>query len=207
MYIPTLNRMTDRSEIVQFMRRFSFATLITAQNNLPVATPLPFLVEERGDSLVLSAHLAKANRQWEHLAEGHPVLVIFAEPHAYISPSHYDPTVLNVPTWNYIAVHAYGKGSLLTSSEQVFALLNATIAQYEEAYVAKWNSMPDTYKQNLANGIVAFEIEVDELQAKKKLSQNKTEAEQTRIIEALAESSNTHEQLIAAYMYDNKKKE
>ncbi|HRP54627.1 FMN-binding negative transcriptional regulator [Agriterribacter sp.] len=201
MYIPTVNAMTDREEVAAFMKRFSFATIITAKENLPVATHLPFLVSVRDDKIILTSHFAKANEQWKTIVEN-KVLVIFTEPNAYISPGNYDK-VLNVPTWNYISVHTYGRGRLVTQTDKVIEILEATIGNYESAYMQQWNGLPDDYKLKMIKGIVAFEIEVTELQGKKKLSQNKTEPEQRKIISSLSGSSNGNERHIADYMKRN----
>jgi transcriptional regulator len=201
MYIPKMNAMTDHDEVVAFMKQFSFATIITAKENLPVATHLPFLVSVRNDKIILTSHFAKANEQWPAVVEN-KVLVIFTEPHAYISPKNYDKE-LNVPTWNYISVHAYGQGKLIAQTGKVIEILEATIGNYELAYMQQWNSLPEDFKLKMIKGIVAFEIEVTELQAKKKLSQNKTESEQRRIISSLSGSSNDNERHIADYMKRN----
>lgn len=201
MYIPKINVMTDREEMVAFMKQFSFATIITARDNFPVATHLPFLVSVQGDKIILTSHFAKANEQWAAVAEN-KVLVIFTEPHAYISPKNYEKE-LNVPTWNYISIHAYGQGRLVTQTDKVIEILEATIGNYEQAYMQQWNSLPEDFKLKMIKGIVAFEIEVTELQAKQKLSQNKTETEQRRIINSLSDSDNDNERLIAEYMKQN----
>lgn len=202
MYVPKENRMTDRAEIVAFMQRFSFATVITSEDNFPAATHLPFLVRSENEKIILTAHFAKANPQWETI-ENNLVLVIFSEPHAYISPKLYDKA-LNVPTWNYLAVHAYGHGKLITEAAAVREVLNATVQNFEMGYNQQWDGLPEDYKQKLSEGIVAFEIEVTDLQAKKKISQNKTETEKDRIIETLSKSDDSHERLIAEYMRKNK---
>ena len=193
--------MTDKAETVAFMKRFGFATIVTAKNNLPVATHLPFLVTNRDENIILISHFAKANEQWKEI-ENNLVLVIFTEPHAYISPKHYDKE-LNVPTWNYISVHAYGKGRLITETQNVIQILESTIDNYETSYKQQWNNLPGEYKLGMIKGIVAFEIVVTDLQGKKKLSQNKTKNEQTNIINALAQSDDTNEKLIADYMKMN----
>jgi transcriptional regulator len=202
MYIPKINLATDHNEIISFMQRFSFATIITAKDNLPVATHLPFLINRKDDKLILSSHFARANEQWKDI-ENNKVLVIFSEPHAYISPSHYD-SKLSVPTWNYISVHAYGQAELINEQGAVMQLLEATIDEYETAYQAQWSSLPLDFRTKMSKGIVAFQVKVEELQAKKKLSQNKTEAEQSRIIETLSKSTDTNEQLIAEHMAQTK---
>lgn len=198
MYIPELNRLTDRNEIVDFMIQFSFAYVITAKNNLPVATPLPFLIKVKDEQIILSSHFAKANDHWKDI-ENKDILVIFSEPHAYISPVNYTKE-LNVPTWNYISIHAYGKGKLITETDEITKILEATIDNYESTYRKQWDNFPEEYKLKMSKGIVAFEIVVTDIKAKKKLSQNRTEEEKKRIIESLSKSKDSNEQHIAAYM-------
>jgi len=201
MYIPKNFLTTDREEMIGFMKKYSFATIITAKDNFPTATHLPFLVSAKGDTIMLTSHFAKANEQWKQIAEN-KVLVIFSEPHAYISPKHYDKE-LNVPTWNYFSVHAYGQGQLITDTEKTFEVLEATIENYEIDYKQQWNRLPEDYKLKMVKGIVAFEVILTDLQAKKKLSQNKTNAEQMRIIETLSNSDHNNERDIAKYMKQN----
>jgi len=193
--------MTDKKKIVDFMNRFSFATLITSKNDFPIATHLPFIIREENDKLFLYSHVAKQNEQWKHIEEN-VILVIFTEPHAYISPTNYEKEV-NVPTWNYISIHAYGKGQLLTRHEDMISLLEGTIDNYETSYREQWNRLPDKYRLGQMMGIAGFKIEVTEIQAKEKLSQNKTHNEQQKIIDTLAASSDTNEQITAEYMARN----
>lgn len=201
MYIPNINKMTDKKKIVDFMKRFSFATIITSKNGLPIATHLPFIIREENDKLFLYSHVAKQNEQWKHIEEN-VILVIFTEPHAYISPTNYEKEV-NVPTWNYISIHAYGKGQLLTRHEDMISLLEGTIDNYETSYREQWNRLPDKYRLGQMMGITGFKIEVTEIQAKEKLSQNKTHNEQQKIIDTLTASSNMNEQITAEYMARN----
>lgn len=201
MYIPERNKMSDKSKILDFMRRFSFATIVTSKDNLPVATHIPVLIKEENDKLFLFSHVAKQNEQWKHI-EGNQVLVIFSEPHAYISPAHYEKE-LNVPTWNYISIHAYGKGSLISSHQELLSLLENTIATYEASYREQWDRLPEKYRLGQMMGIVGFKIEVTEIQAKEKLSQNKTFNEQQTIVNALSASDDTNEQITAEYMKEN----
>jgi transcriptional regulator len=204
MYIPSSNLLTDKTEIVEFMKRFSFATIITAKDGLPIATHLPFLVTIKDGIIILTSHFAKANGQWKDV-ESNKILVIFSEPHAYISPKNYDKE-LNVPTWNYISVHAYGQGTIISETDKVIEILERTINNYEVSYKQQWDNLPGDYKTGLIKGIVAFDIIVTDLQAKKKLSQNKTENEQQKIINALSKSDDTNEKLIADYMKTNAQK-
>ena len=202
MYIPKYFQLSDQQEAVNFMQRYSFATIISADNDIPVATHLPFLIETRVDKIVLCSHFAKANPQASALIDK-CVLVIFTEPHAYISPTNYEKQT-NVPTWNYLAVHGYGKAVLLSQGEQTVDLLAQMIINYEPAYLQQWDSLPNDYKQNMANGIIAFEIIVDDLQGKQKLSQNRSAIERDNIINSLNKAGNSNEREIAAYMEKSK---
>jgi len=201
MYIPKTNLTTDKDEILAFIMKFSFATVVTAKNSLPIATHLPFFASIKDDNVILTSHFAKANDHWKDI-ENFENLVIFSEPHAYISTKNYDQD-LNVPTWNYISVHAYGKGKLINETEKTFEVLEKTIDYYDSSYRLKWDGFPEDYKLKMAKGIVAFEIIVTDLQAKKKLSQNRTDSEKAKIMETLSKSSDTNEKLIAHYMKKN----
>lgn len=202
MYIPKHYLATDRNEIVAFMKAYSFAAVITAKDDLPLVTHVPLVITETNGTLLLTGHFSKANEQWKALERG-KVLVVFGGPHAYISPSHYEGE-LNVPTWNYIAVHAYGQAEIVTAAETVYEALREMINIYEQAYETQWDSLPEAYKTKMVNGIVCFRITVTDLQAKKKLSQNKKETERERIITALEKSSDGAGQAIAAFMKQNK---
>ena len=198
MYIPSFNQFQDKGEVVNFMQRYSFATIVTVKDGVPTATHLPFLVKETDEQLILLSHFAKANPQAAD-SINERVLVIFTEPHAYISPNNYEK-LESVPTWNYLAVHAYGKCVLLDGEAKKSELLKATIQFYEADYLKQWNTLPEAFKTNMMKGIVAFEIIVDDLQAKKKLSQNRTQKEIDNIISDLKEAENTVEKDIAHYM-------
>jgi transcriptional regulator len=203
MYIPSFNKFEDQQEAISFMQRYSFATIVTVKDGLPVATHLPFLVKAQDGKVILTAHFAKANPQSADIINN-DALVIFTEPHAYISPKHYEKEQ-SVPTWNYLAVHAYGKCTILDGEENKSALLKEMIQYYEADYLKQWDSLPVDYKQKMMKGIVAFEIVVDDLQAKAKLSQNRTEKERGNIINDLNNAENSNEKEIAEYMSTLKK--
>ena len=198
MYIPNQFNITDEAEKIDFMRRYSFATIVTVKNDIPIATQLPFFIDNSADKLVLSSHFAMVNEQTKYI-ENNTSLVIFTEPHAYISPVHYDKKE-SVPTWDYIAVHAYGKAKIVKDEAVVINLLEQMIQFYDENYMAQWKGLSDKFKKGMVKGIVAFEIEVADLQGQKKLSQNKNEAERQKIIEHLDRSDNSVEKEIASYI-------
>ncbi|WP_243713818.1 FMN-binding negative transcriptional regulator [Nostoc sp. 106C] len=112
MYIPNAFREEDIEKLVAFMRANSFATLVSLQNNIPVASHVPLVVTVQNNVVKLTGHLAKQNPQWQ-VFEQSESLAIFTGPHAYISPSLYEQRE-SVPTWNYIAVHAYGIPQIIT---------------------------------------------------------------------------------------------
>jgi len=111
MYIPKHYKGKGKREAVAFMQRYNFGTIITAVDGVPQATHLPFVISEKDGEIIITSHFAKANKQWEHIATNEN-LVVFSEPHAYVSPRHYELKA-NVPTWNYLAVHAYGTAKLI----------------------------------------------------------------------------------------------
>ena len=198
MYVPPQFQLEDKLEAIAFMRRFSFGLIITVKKGFPVATHLPFVIREENGKIILTSHFAKANPQWEEITSG-KALVVFNEPHAYISPKFYEKE-LNVPTWNYLAVHAYGNGDILSKEEDALRILESMIESYDAEYKNQWNRLPMDYKLKMIKGIVAFEIEVTELIGKKKLSQNKTERERGNIVRAFESSDSENERLIAEFM-------
>lgn len=198
MYTPGLYQFQDQQEMLQFMKHYSFATIITVKDNVPIATHLPFSIDQVADQIILSSHFGAANEQAKYIEEN-TSLVIFSEPHAYISPSHYDKHE-SVPTWDYIAVHAYGKCRVITDEAIKIKMLEQMIHTYEKEYMQQWDTLSDKFKTGMMKGIVAFELEVTDLQGSKKLSQNKTVAERERIIQHLEHSTASVEQELAKHL-------
>lgn len=201
MYVPKINAMTGDNAIIEFMKRFSFATIISIKKDYPIATHLPFVIHTENDEITLISHFAKNNEQWKNI-ENKKVLVIFTEPHAYISPKNYEKQ-LNVPTWNYVAVHCYGNVSIVSETDEVLKVLEGTINNYEQSYRSQWDNLPEKYKLGMMNGIVAFKVTISEIQANEKLSQDKKEKERHNIIQSLSKSDDTNEKIIAEYMSEN----
>jgi transcriptional regulator len=204
MYIPKHFEEKDKSKLIKFMREFNFAVLINYSKNKPWATHLPFIVLEEDNEIILKAHMAKSNPQWKsmqgkNMQNPDEVLVIFHEPHAYISPSLYDNKV-SVPTWNYIAVHAYGIPHLYSTTEEKIALLELSFEHFEPKYREQWNALPEDYRNEHLDGIVGFEIKVTSLEGKFKLSQNRTESDRERVILNLKENVDKTGSDIAKFM-------
>ncbi len=186
MYIPKHFKQNDRKKSIAFMNAYNFGIVVSAKDELPLATHLPFVIEEREHEIVLISHMSKANEQWKTFSEK-DVLVIFSEPHAYISPSLYEQPQ-NVPTWNYVAVHAYGKMNILESDEEKLSVLHKQMQSFEAGFLEQFQTLDKKYVDGLLQGIVAFEITVSNLQAKEKLNQNKSEKDRLNVKRHLEES-------------------
>ncbi|HEU5378194.1 MAG TPA: FMN-binding negative transcriptional regulator [Ktedonobacteraceae bacterium] len=193
MYTPKHFREDDLAVLHTLMRDYSFATLVSAQEDgVPVATQLPFVFEpEPAPYGTLKAHMALANPQWHTFSEERDVLVIFQGPHAYISPSWYE-VELSVPTWNYATVHAYGKPRIFTDQADLYAHLKTLIATHEAQFAEPWPfQLPRDYTERLMKGVVAFSLEITRIEGKFKMSQNRSENERARVSAELRASRNS----------------
>jgi transcriptional regulator len=190
MYVPKINQLEDRAALLAYMRAYSFAALATAGPAGLTATHLPFVVEEEGGRITLLAHMAKANPQWRDFAAGAEALVIFMQPHAYVSPRLYDSRQ-NVPTWNYVAVHAYGRPLLIEKRAAKIELQQKLIRQHDAGYLTQMAELPDTYLDARLAAIVSFSLAVTRIDARYKLSQDKNPAERERIARELEASGDS----------------
>lgn len=190
MYIPEHFRNEDRATAVAFMRANPFAILVSNADAGPFATHVPVVIREVGDRLTIRGHVAKANPHWQYLQSQPHCLMIFHGAHSYISPSNYETREV-VPTWNYAAVHTYGDATTFAEPAQLQSMLHDLIPTFEAAYQQQWDSLSDAYRQRMLSHIVGFEITVTKIEAKFKLSQNRTRNEQQHIIDSLSASSDT----------------
>jgi transcriptional regulator len=184
MYVPKHNQIEDRAALLAYMRAYSFAALATSGPGGLTATHLPFVIEDEGGRITLLAHMAKANPQWRDFAAGTDALVIFMQPHAYVSPRLYDSRQ-NVPTWNYVAVHAYGRPALIEERAAKLELQKKLIRQHDAAYLAQMAELPESYLDARLAAIVSFCLVVTRIEARFKLSQDKNPAERERIASEL----------------------
>jgi transcriptional regulator len=176
MYLPPQFKSDDRTHALALMRGHPLASLISVDGEgWPFVTHLPLHVQERGEALVLLGHVAKPNPHWRFLQERPQAVVTFLGPHAYMSPAVY-PDRMRVPTWNYLAVHCRVSATLLTAEEAKDRLLKQLIGDHEPAYAEQWRSLGEEYQRKMLAGIVAFELEVTQLQCKLKLNQHRPEA-------------------------------
>lgn len=190
MYIPEHFRITDHADAINFMHANPFAILISSTHEGPFASHLPLFISETPEHLILRGHVAKANHHWRLLDQNPNCLTIFHGPHAYVSASNYT-TRENVPTWNYGAVHVYGTARTFASPEDLQGVLHQLIGTFEPAYAEQWGSLNQTYRDRMLSHIVGFEITVTKIEAKFKLSQNRTKEEQTNVITSLGKADDT----------------
>lgn len=190
MYIPEHFRVRDHATAVAFMRANPFVILVSTTAEGPFASHVPVVIRENGDKVTLRGHVAKANPHWRYIEQQPNTLTIFHGPHAYISPSNYT-TQENVPTWNYGAVHTYGEARVYSASEDLLNMLHDLIPTFEAAYQQQWDSLSEAYRTRMLSHIVGFEINVTKIEAKFKLSQNRTPDEQQNVIDALCPAHDT----------------
>ncbi len=197
MYIPKHFKETDEQEIERFIRENSFGIIISVQDGIPIATHIPFMFELKDNQKILRAHIARANEQKHSLTDGAKVLVIFPGPHTYISSTWYKNN--EVPTWNFQAVHAYGTLRLI-NDEELHKSLSDLVKTNEGEGGHDIHSYPDDHVRKLMKGVIGFEITVDELQAKYKLSQNKNEDDRQGVYKGLSEREDEQSQQVLEEM-------
>jgi transcriptional regulator len=200
-YIPEHFRVHDHADTIVFMRANPFAILISGTDDGPFATHAPVAIREAGQDLVIRGHVAKANPHWRHLEQQPQCLTIFHGPHAYVSPNNYTTREV-VPTWNYGAVHVYGNARVFSAPDQLLAVLHELIAMFEPAYAEQWAGLTEAYRARMLSHIVGFEIAVTKIEAKFKLSQNRTREEQENIIESLGAATDTAVTGVARLMHE-----
>ena len=176
MYLPKHFKSPDQAMTLEIMRTHNFATLTSVDaGGAPFVTHLPVALTEEGDTVVLHFHMAKANPHCAMLREKRTSMVAFLGPHAYMSPSVY-ADLRRVPTWNYIAVHAYGEPVELETNHAKDALLKPLIAIHEPAYADQWRALDEKYQTMMMSAICAFRMTVTKLEGKFKLNQHRPEA-------------------------------
>ena len=207
MYLPKYYRVTDEETITQFVHQNSFATLVSCDQQLLVATHLPLeLVEDEHGNRYLNGHFARANKQWRTFETNHEVLAIFAGPHTYVSARWYDH--VDVPTWNYMVAHVYGKPRLVTGRDELYAMLKRLVDKHEAGAGAenpyKLENLPKDYVKKEMKGIVGFQIKINRIEAKFKLSQNRRQADYNNVIAELQKSDDAEARAVAKAMAQNR---
>lgn len=203
MYVPKYYKVSDLEEIKEFIQHNSFATIVSIRKGKPFAAHIPVLLKKIEDDYYLTGHLAYGNPLWKTFEEVQDILVIFNGPHAYISSSWYEHE--NVPTWNYQAVHVYGKASLIEgiALEQDLTSLLEKYESFRENPVL-WDKLSPELLQQEMKGIKGFKIKVEEVQAAYKLSQNRNASDYANIIKELYKEENPHADALAEAVKKNR---
>jgi transcriptional regulator len=200
MYIPAAFRVDDRQRLHDFIEGHNFGLLVSTLDGVPFATHLPFLLErDAGPNGCLVGHLARANPQWQQL-DGQEVLLVFSGPHAYVSPTWYEADDV-VPTWNYVAVHAYGVCRVIDDPAALTRIVADFVSSHERAMPQPW--LLDTgsaFVQQRVRAVVGFRVEVGRLEGKWKLNQNQPEERRVRAARALAQSDDPGARAVARLM-------
>jgi transcriptional regulator len=203
-YIPSAFAETRSDVLARFIAQYSFGTLVTSDASGGLcASHLPLLYDagEGSKPAIIFSHMAKANPQWKFLRPETEVLVIFTGPHAYISPRWYEAK-LAVPTWNYTAVHVYGRPRLIDDPKLVRQILSQTVEKYEGTGPGAWfdADLPEDFMSKMASAIVAFAIDVTRIEGKFKLNQNRSSSDRRGVIAALEAAGPEDSRAIADLM-------
>lgn len=182
MYTPK-HFLPKDDQAFELIQQYSFGELISQHKGRITASHLPFLFDRENN--VLQCHVAKANPQWQQISD-QEVLAIFSGPHGYISPSWYEKA--GVPTWNYQAVHVYGKATSFQDEDKLANTVKHLSEVYESEFPQPWQPDFDT---RMLKAIVGIDIEISDVQAKYKLSQNRAKDEQLNVIKQLGQLGNT----------------
>lgn len=191
MYLPKVFAETDVVRIHDFIADHSFGALVVPDDHGGVEIAhLPFLLDrDAGPHGRLRAHAARANPVWRLAADGRPVTVVFSGPHGYVSPRWYEQPREQVPTWNYMAVHASGRVEAPVDRPSLSALLDELSSTHERGATEPWQMamLEESFREELLDAIVGFHLSIDRLEAKFKLSQNRSPEDKSRVMRALAE--------------------
>jgi len=200
MYIPAAFAETDLARLHEFIERHSFGLLVAQVDGRPFASHLPFLLDRAaGPCGTLIGHMAAANPQWRDAAD-QTALAIFSGPHAYISPTWYEAEHV-VPTWNYTAVHAYGRVEIIKDKGALVEIVQKSVRVYERAMPRPWSFDPSSpFVDRLLTQIVGFRIEVETIEGKFKMSQNHSPERRKRVVRALQQGNDENAQAVATLM-------
>lgn len=202
MYVPPAFKDDDLESIRATIHAARLANLVTATADGPIATPLPlFLDASEGEHGVLYGHVAKANPQWRSAPIGE-ALAIFMGPEAYVTPSWYatkQETEKVVPTWNYIAVHAYGPVEFFQESERLLEVVTRLTNMHEKSRAKPWavSDAPADFIASQLRAIVGVRIPVTRFEGKRKMSQNRPEADRIGVAAGLAASEKPRDREVA----------
>jgi len=176
--------MEDTETMIHFIEENSFGIIVSSGKEILHGTHLPFLIEKQNNgSIKLISHMSKGNSQWREIKE--EVMIIFPGPHAYVSPTWYEEEGY-VPTWDYQAVHVYGRYIPKNSPEDLREIMDKTITYFEKSQPNPWDgNIPEHVYNRLINGVEGFNIEVTDIQGQWKLHQDHSDIRKERVANAL----------------------
>ena len=198
MYVPKHFEETDPSILKGLMREFSFALLVTAREGVPIGTHVPLHINDSGKNVRLWGHLARANTHWQDFDGQREAMAVFQGPHSYISPNWYASEDLP-PTWNYATVHAYGRPKIIEDTDEIKEILSQLVRNHENDLTGNWR-IGQLTKKNLTaqlKSIVVFEIPIDRLEGKFKMSQNRGPKDAQGAAEGLRAIGNQNAETVA----------
>jgi transcriptional regulator len=200
MYVPAAFAESDLNRLHDFIEQNSFGVLVSQVDGLPFATHLPFLLDRTsGMHGTLVGHLARANPQWRNVS-GQTILAIFSGPHVYVSPTWYEAEQV-VPTWNYTAVHAYGRVEIIEDRGALLDILQRSVLVHEQTMPRPWSFDPSSpFVNRLLAQIVGLRIEMEKIEGKFKLNQNHSVDRRQKVVRALVERGDENAQAVAALM-------
>lgn len=207
MYLPKHFRVEEQSELHAFIQEHPFAVLVSSLDGTLEANHIPMLLvpdDEKG--VVIRGHIAKANPLWKSEADEQKVLLIFNGPHGYVSPNYYPSKKEHqkaVPTWNYSVVHVRGRLSFQHDVSWKYQLLETMTDALEgvsQASPWKMTDSPKEFIQKMVDAVVGIEIEVDSIEGKQKLSQNRPVVDQKGVVAALKSSGDLSDEVLGGSM-------
>ena len=203
MYIPPAFRLAELADMHEVMREARSATLVTASDDGLIGTRLPmFLEASEGRNGTLYAHLARANAQWK-LVPTCEALAVFNGPEAYITPSWYatkQQTHKVVPTWNYVAIHAYGPVEFFEDTDRLLDVVTRLTNLHEQTQSEPWavTDAPVDFIKSQLRGIIGVRMPITRLDGKQKMSQNRNTADRVGVIEGLSKSERSEDRAVAS---------
>jgi transcriptional regulator len=202
MYVPTAFREDDLAVLHAVIAEARLANLVTATAEGLIATPLPmFLVADEGPHGTLYGHVARANPQWSLEPSG-DAMALFMGPDAYITPNWYASKQEHhkvVPTWNYVAVHAYGPVEFFDDADRLLAIVTRLTNMHEEGSAAPWSvsDAPEAFIRAQLKGIVGLRLPISRIQGKRKMSQNRSAEDRAGVASGLAASERASDRIVA----------
>lgn len=200
MYITPYSAVADLRVLHDFIRENSFGSLVSTSAGGPSVNHYPFLANNDQNGFALWAHISRSNPQWRDLEISPKCLAIFTGPHCYVSPVYYKAP-LNVPTWNYTAVHVSAEAEIIKDESLERELMRKFVAHYEEKNGTNWTyELPEDFHAKLLKAIVWIKLKPTAIEGKFKLSQNRSPEDYAGVVRALEERGSENDLSLLKYM-------